>query len=70
MPTYVYETYPAQPGAEVARFEFKQGMKDAAYTVHPESGQPIHRVITGGFSPIGAKRSTETIHLSRPAGEH
>jgi len=70
MPTYVYETLPETPGGVVERFELKQGMTEAPYTVHPVSGQPVRRVISAGFAPIGARRTTETIHLSRPAGEH
>jgi predicted nucleic acid-binding Zn ribbon protein len=45
MPIYVYETVkrPAR------RYEIKQSMKDAALAVHPETGEEIRRVITGGF---------------------
>ena len=45
MPTYVYETvkHPAR------RYEIKQSMKDDALRVHPETGEEIRRVITGGF---------------------
>ena len=53
MPTYVYETVPAKPGDEVRRYEIRQSMKDAALTKHPETGEPIRRVITGGLGLIG-----------------
>ncbi|MGH8046462.1 MAG: FmdB family zinc ribbon protein, partial [Chthoniobacterales bacterium] len=45
MPTYVYETVkrPAR------RYEIKQSMKDSALRVHPETGEEIRRVITGGL---------------------
>jgi len=45
MPIYVYETVkrPAR------RFEIKQSMKDDALRVHPETGEEIRRVITGGL---------------------
>jgi len=45
MPIYVYETVkrPAR------RYEIKQSMKDAALSVHPETGEEIRRVITGGY---------------------
>jgi predicted nucleic acid-binding Zn ribbon protein len=47
MATYVYETTdPAQP---VRHFELQQSMKDAPLTRHPETGEPIRRVITGGY---------------------
>lgn len=49
MPTYVYETVPARKGAKVHRYEIKQSIKDAALTKHPENGEPIKRVISGGI---------------------
>ena len=45
MATYVYETT-SEP---VRRFEIQQSMKDAPLTVHPETGEPVQRVITGGY---------------------
>lgn len=54
MPTYVYETIPQQPGASVRQFEFKQSMKDAPLSKHPETGEPVRRVISGGYGLIGA----------------
>jgi predicted nucleic acid-binding Zn ribbon protein len=53
MATYVYETIPPKPGGEVRRYEIRQSMKDAALTKHPETGEPIRRVITGGLGLIG-----------------
>jgi predicted nucleic acid-binding Zn ribbon protein len=52
MATYVYETL-SKP---VRRFEIRQSMKDDALRVHPESGEPIRRVITGGFGYVGKSR--------------
>jgi predicted nucleic acid-binding Zn ribbon protein len=45
MPTYVYETV----NRPTRRYEIKQSMKDAALRVHPETGEEIRRVITGGY---------------------
>jgi predicted nucleic acid-binding Zn ribbon protein len=45
MPTYVYETL----GAKQRRFELVQSMKDAALTHDPETGEPVRRVISGGY---------------------
>ena len=45
MPTYVYETL----GAKQRRFEVRQSMKDAALTHDPETGEPVRRVISGGY---------------------
>ena len=44
MPTYVYETVlPDGQGGEV--FEIMQTMSESALTEHPETGQPVRRVI-------------------------
>ena len=49
MATYVYETIPREGGAAPRRFEVVQSMKDAPLTRHPETGEPVRRVISGGF---------------------
>jgi len=48
MPTYVYETVKSPS----RRYEFKQSMKDDALRAHPETGEEIRRVITGGLGYI------------------
>ncbi|MCB1245467.1 MAG: zinc ribbon domain-containing protein [Verrucomicrobiae bacterium] len=53
MPTYVYETIPQSETEPVTRFEITQSMKDAALTHHPDSGQPVRRVISGGYGIMG-----------------
>jgi len=52
MPTYVYETIPSKPGAKALRFELRQSMRDPALTKHPETGEPVRRVISGGYGVI------------------
>ncbi len=49
MTTYVYETIPSKDGEEPRFFEIQQSMKDAPLTKHPETGDPIRRVILGGY---------------------
>ena len=54
MPIYVYET----TGKNPRQFEVKQSMSDAPLTHDPESGEPVRRVISGGFGLLqkaGAK---------------
>ena len=53
MPIYVYETVKSP----ARRYEIKQSMKDDALRVHPETGEAIRRVITGGLGYMakGAK---------------
>ena len=45
MAIYVYETL-SEP---YRQFELKQGMTEAALTHDPETGEPVRRVISGGF---------------------
>ncbi|MCC5841800.1 MAG: zinc ribbon domain-containing protein [Opitutales bacterium] len=49
MTTYVYETIPSAEGEEPELFEIRQNMSDAPLEKHPETGQPIRRVILGGY---------------------
>lgn len=52
MATYIYETIPRQPGDAPKRFEVVQSMKDAPLKQHPDTGEPIRRVISGGYGLI------------------
>jgi predicted nucleic acid-binding Zn ribbon protein len=70
MATYVYETIPAQPGDEVKQFEVQQSMKDAPLAKHPETGEPIRRVITGGSGFISAGKSSAPAPAPRGGGCH
>lgn len=58
MATYIYETIPQKPGEEPERFEIRQSMRDDALTMHPETGVPVRRVITGGFGVMGGSGGT------------
>ena len=49
MATYVYETIPPRDDEAPRRFEVVQSMKDAPLTRHPDTGEPVRRVISGGF---------------------
>ena len=56
--TYLYETIPAREGEAVKRHEIQQGMNDASLTKHPETGEPIRRVILGGWGLITPKSTS------------
>jgi len=58
MPTYIYETIPAKAGAKAKRYEIRQSIKDAAFTKHPETGEPVRRVIAGGIGVLTPGSST------------
>jgi predicted nucleic acid-binding Zn ribbon protein len=64
MAVYVYETIPDREGGTVRTYEIRQSMKDTALTTHPETGEPIRRVITGG---LGIMTSSKGGPAPRPA---
>ncbi len=53
MPTYVYETIPADTTTPARQFEVFQRMADAPLTTDPDSGLPVRRVISGGAGLTG-----------------
>jgi Uncharacterized protein conserved in bacteria len=57
MATYVYETIPQTPGAAPRRFEVRQSMKDAPLTADPATGDPVRRIITGGYGFVAQRAS-------------
>ena len=50
MATYIYET--TDSSQPVRRFEIQQSMKDEPLRFHPETGERIQRVITGGYGYV------------------
>ena len=66
MATYVYETIPRQPGETPRRFEVVQGMNDAPLSRHPDTGEPVRRVISGGYG-IMSKQPTAAFPPKSPA---
>lgn len=58
MPTYIYEIIPQSDDENPLRFELRQGINDPKLTVHPETGQPVRRLISGGFLMEKAKRES------------
>lgn len=59
MATYVYETIPTRAGETPRRFEVVQSMKDAPLTRDPQSGEPVRRVISGGFGLMGVGEKSD-----------
>ena len=57
MTTYVYETIPQKAGEKPRVFEIKQSMSAAPITQHPETGEPIRRVVLGGFGVLSSGKS-------------
>lgn len=69
MPTYVYEVVkPDGSGGE--RFEIVQPMSEPALASHPETGEPVRRVITGfmiagKWSDLGGRGTLSNANLER-----
>jgi predicted nucleic acid-binding Zn ribbon protein len=57
MTTYVYETISQKSGEKPRYFEIKQNMSAAPLTRHPDTGEPIRRVVLGGFGVLSSSRS-------------
>ena len=55
MPTYVYETIRSKPGEKPSFFEFKQSIGDLPLTTHPETGEPVRRVVLGNFGVLSGR---------------
>jgi len=57
MTTYVYETIPAKAGQKPRHFEIKQNMNAKPLSKHPDSGEPIRRVVLGGFGVVSSGKA-------------
>ena len=66
MATYVYETTDA--AKPVRHFEIQQSMKDEPFTKHPETGEPIRRVISGGLGYMAKGNAPRHADMRRNAG--
>lgn len=66
MATYVYETIPQRAADAPRRFEFVQSMKDAPLQRDPATGEPVRRIISGGFGLMGVGSSKEPAAASAP----
>lgn len=66
MPTYVYETIPDRADGEPLRFEVRQSMTEAALTVHPESGQPVRRIVSGGLGYMRKGGASSAVPAAAP----
>ncbi|MGC6424869.1 MAG: FmdB family zinc ribbon protein [Lentimonas sp.] len=60
MPTYVYEIIPSKKEEKPVQFEVQQSMKDEPLKAHPETGEPVRRVISGGFGYVGSRSAEES----------
>lgn len=68
MATYTYETIPGTADEPVRIYEIHQSMRDAALTRHPETGEPIRRIITGGLGIMTSGKGSSQSPV--PSGGH
>jgi predicted nucleic acid-binding Zn ribbon protein len=68
MATYVYETIPADPAQPRRRFEVQQSMKDTPLSRDPQTGEPVRRVISGGYGFVGSSKGETTPAKASPGG--
>lgn len=61
MAIYTYETIPQESDEPVRTYEIQQSMRDAAFTRHPETGEPVRRVITGGLGIMTSGKSSSSV---------
>jgi len=66
MPIYVYET--TDEAKPVRHFEIQQSMKDAHLTRHPETGEAIRRVISGGYGYMSKGNAPRHADMQRNMG--
>ena len=69
MPTYVYQVIKPD-GSDGEMFEVVQKMSEPALTKHPETGEPVQRVITapniaGNWSDAASKKKLSDKNLDR-----
>jgi hypothetical protein len=60
MTTYVYETISQKRGEKPRYYEIKQNMNDKPLATHPETGEPIQRVVLGGFGTLSSRIPVES----------
>jgi hypothetical protein len=70
MPTYVYEVLKKNGEGTGRLFEYVQSMKDEALKVHPDTGEPVRRIIqppniAGNWSPLKTKGKLSNENLER-----
>jgi hypothetical protein len=71
VPTYVYGVILSEDDDTVGEtFEVEQGIKDPPLTHHPETGEPVRRVlcapfVAGNWSPLKAKRMLSDGNLEK-----
>lgn len=68
MATYTYETTDSK--RPVRRFELQQSMKDEPLTKHPETGEAIRRVITGGLGYMTRGNAPRHADMQPKGGGH
>ncbi len=56
MPIYVYETIPSESEGKPIYFEVLQNFSDEPLTKHPDTGEPVRRVLLGNFGVLSTSK--------------
>lgn len=70
MPTYVYRIKSLPEDDPGAFFEVRQSMSDPALATHPESGEPVERVICAPALLGSASSAAASVPAPKPAVGH
>lgn len=70
MPTYLYQVVSDEAGAEPEVFEVRQSMRDEPLSRHPATGEPVRRIVTGGFGLMKVRSGPTSVsaHNHDPGG--
>jgi hypothetical protein len=63
---YLYETISGPDVGEIRRYEIKQSIHEPSLTHHPDTGEPIRRVILGGMGIMTGKSSSRRSAIPSP----
>ena len=69
MPIYIYEIV-TETDEQGERFEILQGINDKPFTKHPDTGQPVRRVLSapnvpGKYHPMSTEKQLSDKNLDR-----
>ena len=68
MPVYVYETIPPSHAEQSQRFELRQSMSEPGLTVHPDTGAPVRRVLSGGLATFTGNAANAALMVGGGGG--
>lgn len=68
MTTHVYEPTHPKPGETSRHFEMKQATNGGPLTKHPDTGEPIRRVVLGGYGVLSSSPKNSSTQADAGGG--